>query len=382
MFTRFRQWMGRSENSEPQSVRKKRRFKISSTRYPGKFDPSKSVVLADEQGQFKAYSTEELMAKKLNRFKGWKCSAGNESLHIGQNGEILLAACAIHGVQGNAYKGNFNLPKQWVTCDREACMCGGDMQLRKTRTSEYIPIAKAPSLKEMKMSPEKIGPVEWVGPYHFPKFDEHFVTVSWDMGKRCNYACSYCPPEVSNKTDPLKTWEELKATTDNIVAHFGEDQPIKWVVTGGEPTIIPEYMRWVEYVADKGHMIHTTTNGSRGGKYLEQLIRYSCIGISVHLEFLDLQRLRDTCEKIVRKKLHDRNAAHWWFGVRVMVAPGHVHKAEEVQKVITEIPFFPDMGHFFVSPIHHYEKDKDGRINFGELQSYTEDEMSRLENLM
>ncbi len=379
MFSFFR----RQKDEEPQTKRKiqRRRILKGTTRYPGKFDASKSVTLADAHGNFRAYSTEELMAKKLNRFKGWKCSAGRESLHVGQKGEVLLAACGIRGVQGSAYKGDFKLPEAWLDCDREACMCGGDMQLRKARTVDFVEEAQSPQLSKMKMTKEGLGPVEWVGPYHFPKFEEHFVTVSWDMGKRCNYACSYCPPEVSNKTDPLKTWEELKTTTDNVIAQFGEDQLIKWVVTGGEPTIIPDYMKWVEYVAEKGHVIHTTTNGSRGGKYLEQLIRHSCIGISVHLEFLDIDRLRDTCEKIVRKKLHDRVAANWWFGVRVMVPPGHVKQAEEVQKVISEIPFFPDMGHFFVSPIHHYEKDSDGRINFGELLNYAPDEMERLERL-
>ncbi len=364
----------KAEAPKPQAVR-------NPTRYPGKFDPSKSVVLADGKGGFKSYSTEELMAKKLNRFKGWKCSAGRESLHIGQKGEILLAACAIHGVQGDAYKGDFKIPEKWVKCDREACMCGGDMQLRKAQSDEFVKQTLTPPLKDMKISENDIDPAVWAGPYHFPKFEEHFVTVSWDMGKRCNYACSYCPPEVSNKTDPLKSWDELKTTTDNIVSQFGEQQAIKWVVTGGEPTLIPDYLRWVEYVAGKGHVIHTTTNGSRGGKYLEQLIVNSCIGISVHLEFLDLDRLRDTCEKIVRKKLHDRSAAHWWFGVRVMVPPGRVEQAEQVKRVITNIPFFPDMGHFFVSPIHHYEKDSDGRINFGELLDYNSDEMTRLENL-
>mgnify|MGYP003632716952 CR=1 FL=1 len=34
--------------------------------------------------------------------------------------------------------------------------------------------------------------------------------IIWDLGRRCTYECTYCPPHRNNKTSPLVTFEDLK----------------------------------------------------------------------------------------------------------------------------------------------------------------------------
>ena len=34
--------------------------------------------------------------------------------------------------------------------------------------------------------------------------------IIWDLGRRCSYACSYCPPHRNNKTSPFIDLKTLK----------------------------------------------------------------------------------------------------------------------------------------------------------------------------
>ena len=36
--------------------------------------------------------------------------------------------------------------------------------------------------------------------------------IIWDLGRRCSYACSYCPPHRNNKTSPFIDLKTLKKT--------------------------------------------------------------------------------------------------------------------------------------------------------------------------
>lgn len=339
-------------------------------------DPSKSIYLANEANEFEPFSTEELLASRLNQFKGWRCAAGSENIHITSDGFIVLAACQVNGYHGNAYMGQFDLPSEWVVCDQEACMCGGDMQIRKARDLNF----KLSSLAELpKNRVAGIKDIRWSAPYHIEAHRRHPKTVSWDMGKRCNYKCSYCHPLVSNQTDPKLSWEQIKFTTDQVIDRFGRGDGIKWVITGGEPTIIPSYMDWVKYVRELGHIVHTTTNGSRGPEYLSELIKYSCIGWSLHLEYLNETRLVQSVESIIEMKKQNEEASWWWFGIRIMAPPGLVSKAIRVRNLLNEVEELPKYCQVLLSPTHKYNSEG-VELFFGELEDYNPEELELLRN--
>ena len=50
---------------------------------------------------------------------------------------------------------------------------------------------------------------------HAPK--DELLRVEWNLGKRCNYNCSYCGNELHNKTSDHMSWEVYTATIDKIV---------------------------------------------------------------------------------------------------------------------------------------------------------------------
>lgn len=67
----------------------------------------------------------------LNKYKGWSCNAGIESLMINWNGDVHRATCRVGGSLGNIYEGTFLQPVDPITCDRNFCTCAADIPITK-----------------------------------------------------------------------------------------------------------------------------------------------------------------------------------------------------------------------------------------------------------
>jgi hypothetical protein len=55
---------------------------------------NKQLRLYDKSGQFTRVSVDEAIARKLNYWKGWACSAGERMLYIDYDGRVWIANCA------------------------------------------------------------------------------------------------------------------------------------------------------------------------------------------------------------------------------------------------------------------------------------------------
>ena len=66
-----------------------------------------------------------------NKFKGWTCTAGLESLMINWDGEVHRATCRVGGSLGNIYNDTFELSVDPVICTRDSCTCAADIPLTK-----------------------------------------------------------------------------------------------------------------------------------------------------------------------------------------------------------------------------------------------------------
>jgi len=73
----------------------------------------------------------QIVAEKMDRFKGWTCHAGLDSLFINQDGEIFRGGCRQGGLIGHIFEKKLQLPKKTITCNREYCPCGTDILVRK-----------------------------------------------------------------------------------------------------------------------------------------------------------------------------------------------------------------------------------------------------------
>jgi len=120
------------------------------------------------------------------------------------------------------------------------------------------------------------------------------IKVEWNLGKRCNYDCSYCPASIHDNSSPHTDVEILKRAVDKLVT-LGK--PIRLSFTGGEPCVHPKFDELVKYCKHVGiGWISVTTNGTRPYEFYAGLPVDQYV-ISVHLEY-DWKRVFNTIESI------------------------------------------------------------------------------------
>lgn len=116
------------------------------------------------------------------------------------------------------------------------------------------------------------------------------VKIEWNLGKRCNYDCSYCPSEIHDNSSPHTDYFILQDAVDKL-AEIGK--PIRLSFTGGEPTVHPDFERLIEYIHKKPHIsfVSVTTNGTRKASFYRNL-PVSQYVFSLHFEY-DYRQILD-----------------------------------------------------------------------------------------
>jgi MoaA/NifB/PqqE/SkfB family radical SAM enzyme len=90
-----------------------------------------TVVWLDDKHAQLLYHANDMIKNHQNKFKGWTCNAGIESLMINWDGDVHRATCRVGGSLGNIYEGNFVATSEPVTCDRNFCTCAADIPITK-----------------------------------------------------------------------------------------------------------------------------------------------------------------------------------------------------------------------------------------------------------
>lgn len=123
---------------------------------------------------------------------------------------------------------------------------------------------------------------------------EKMFTIIWDMGRRCNYDCTYCPPHRHNNYSPHQSAPELFKTFDFVYDymtivrnHTKNIDQWKLNLTGGEPMANSNTIDLIEYIRNKDKLMHVsvTTNGAYGHKIAQRMAdNLDAITISYHTE--------------------------------------------------------------------------------------------------
>lgn len=120
------------------------------------------------------------------------------------------------------------------------------------------------------------------------------VKVEWNLGKRCNYDCSYCPTNIHDNVSPHTDIEILKSAIDRLTS-IGK--PIRLSFTGGEPCVHPKFDELIKYAKHKGvTWISVTTNGTRPFEFYSSLDIDQYV-FSIHFEY-DWNRVVNTLRKL------------------------------------------------------------------------------------
>jgi len=130
--------------------------------------------------------------------------------------------------------------------------------------------------------------------------------ITWDLGRRCNYDCSYCPAHRHDNFSPHASLDDLKSNTDFLFEYidtymqYRNNKLASISFTGGEPTVNPNFIPFVKYLNDEYYKkyshkwdanIGLTTNGAMSEKMAEAVIEnIQHVTVSYHTESDDKLR--------------------------------------------------------------------------------------------
>ena len=144
-------------------------------------------------------------------------------------------------------------------------------------------------------------------------------TVSWLLGRFCNYKCSYCWPYARSDRKDHRPTELCLATIDEIKRQARERgfNSFHFSLSGGEPTFHPGYLDILKHLADDTPntnytSVHMTSNCSRNMKWFEQYVQAvapfhrASITASYHREHVNTQEKRSQfADKLCFAQEHD-----------------------------------------------------------------------------
>lgn len=400
-------------------------------------DYSKKYIQIFKNGAYAYETVEELISKGFNHTKGWKCSAGINNLYIDYDGNVFVCNNAsskldrfdhegwakkiaeINEKEGtditseeNIENGTFkkqlrkfnrsgvafgkvldnenkeNFKKHWgflgniaqgfelndepVTCPYQTCGCGAD-----------IPVAKASDLATLNqitnndivedMDHEANGSIEAVDAMRVTTWPN--PSVLWDLGRRCNYDCSYCWPAVHNARDPHKDIEILKSTCDKIMTKLAPGHKKVFCFSGGEPTLHPDIVELVKHIHESGHIVLMTTNGSMKNEKWREVAKYiHILQMSAHFEFLNHERFLKNFETYLELSKERKWGS---VDVKLMTPPGGLDVSkglDEKVKTLMESPKFEGVRKF--SHIKCSFVPLRGIDDSEQILEYTEDELN------
>jgi len=132
-------------------------------------------------------------------------------------------------------------------------------------------------------------------------------SVSWILGRFCNYDCSYCWPYARSSTPDHQQLEVYLSTIDNIKkqARANNFSNFHFSFSGGEPTAYKQFGAVIKHYAEDSNAeyqsLHMTTNLSPGQSWWNRYLKYTSslqrrsITASYHDEFANEQDFGDKC---------------------------------------------------------------------------------------
>lgn len=140
-------------------------------------------------------------------------------------------------------------------------------------------------------------------------------SISWILGRFCNYKCSYCWPYARSDQLDYQSFETYVNAIDEIKNQARQNgfNEFHWSFSGGEPTAYKQLNDLVKHIENDIHSgyqsIHMTTNLSPGSKWwntwctsTEGLQRRS-ITASYHAEFAREQEFGDKCLQLMYNRV-------------------------------------------------------------------------------
>jgi len=204
--------------------------------------------------------------------------------------------------------------------------------------------------------------------------------VTWDLGRRCNYDCSYCPAHRHDNFSPHASLDELKSAVDFLFEYidvYMEKRSYKHTsisFTGGEPTVNPNFIPFVKYLKEEYEAKYQdkwacgfalTSNGAMSAKMANAVMEnLGHITVSYHAESDNKlkQQVRDRI-----KQFHD---ADYSISCNVMFHAAYFDECKDL------CDYLHDLGVKYVPRI--IGEEPDSKSNFAHM--YTDEQLDYMKN--
>lgn len=154
------------------------------------------------------------------------------------------------------------------------------------------------------------------------------IEILWYIGKRCNFDCSYCSPQLHDSTSKDKSLEELLQAWKNIKKIAGSKK-IALSISGGEPTLNPvlqDFLRALQKDDFKPDRIGITTNGTKSAEYyIEMMNHINSLTISIHLESVKAERYLKLIHSFAKSQSDLKKVK-----INLMASPGEIEKTKSL----------------------------------------------------
>ena len=243
--------------------------------------------------------------KQLNiNFLEWYCPIHSFIWLVRHDGTIKSGTCGqnkIHDQHNPFWNEKPYISNANVFCatNRGACSCGSDLNspkaISKDFYNEFIEKVHTFSTDTIKTIQHYNGK-EIIAIGVIDKILHGTAEIHLDVGKKCNFDCSYCPTGVHDNFSPFMTIETIQNALNIIESHSGIIKNKNCVITGGEPTLYKDLNKLIQVLKkDNFKKIKINTNGTASYNTYVNLLEDKNINLdlSFHYEF--------TTEKIIEK---------------------------------------------------------------------------------
>jgi organic radical activating enzyme len=247
------------------------------------------VIVLTHKKELKSISVTDLKLREIN-FTNWFCPITDHVILASHDGTVKSGICSeviIHNPNNPWWESDqLQLPKSNIcTFRKRQCFCNADLKspkaIHKKIYKQFLKIAEFKDYPYVDPD-DKIYAIVGKQYLESPHFEFHI-----DIGKRCNFDCSYCPPTIHDNFSPFLTFNSLEKLIDMVEdTLIGNPKDKKCILTGGEPTLFKELLPLIDLLQSKNYKVIINTNGSASKSLLTKLIeKHVILIVSLHNEF-------------------------------------------------------------------------------------------------
>ena len=299
----------------------------------------------------------EYVMKSINNFddyhsdyvKAWENFENNRSNLMNEfNSRFVLNKTISYdkksnywGCLGNIYE-KIDYPKSYIKCPLDSCGCGFDVTIVKHKNKEdyekllvtnhgYDGMIKNSDKFVKNLYGDQVA-VELNYPLNYQ--------ILWDLGRRCNYDCSYCWPTIHNNVEKWKDFDIIIKTIDSVIDNWSNGNPIRWNFGGGEPTMHPNFLDIIKHLKQRNQWVMVVTNGSRSFNFWKEARYYlNSVIMSAHFDSMikanNVERFIENCKLIM--EYHEEHDDDHWIEIKLMTPPGKLDHAIDFKEKILSL---------------------------------------------